>query len=336
MRAIKQVLCATKGQVDRDAQDFRVGAAMSAGAPRFTGWRRAGAAVLASCLLASQAQSQDTATTLATLNTVHVADAGAPWFTSWFEEQQQSEGALFRPKIAVSSGTSLLEQVAADKSSIGLLSQAELAAAKPLPDTISSAASGLQVCAALVVRDTAASRQIGDLALLPQPTRIAATGDTAAILRALLGAHGFDGRLTVSDSSVPAMMSGLASGTLALAALPVEPADEVQLPDNAGDVRFMELTDAAVAATAGDRFAVSTYSTNSVLGVSLASGINTVCDDIMIVSSATGQFKPGRLARRDSTIIEKASESGGLIERTRASLNDLWNVIIATYQGSGQ
>lgn len=299
-------------------------------------WRCLAVAVAFGAYSMVPAQSQDTSNTLATLNTVYVADASAPWFTSWFEQKVALKGALFRPKIEVARGGSVLEKVASDRMSVGLLSKSELEAVKPLADNIVSAASGFRVCAALAVRDGASTTQVGDLALLPPSTPIAATSGTAAILRSLLIAHGLDDRLTISEQTVSAMISGLTSGRLALAALPVEAGMTVEVADEAPDIRYLRVTDAATTAITGDKFTLGSFVESNVLGVSLASSINTVCDDIMIVASVSGQHAPERLGRNQYSVTGKASESDSLLERTRGSLNELWNLIVARFQGLGK
>lgn len=285
---------------------------------------------------ATPAQTQSSDDTLATLSTVYVASAGASWFSTWLEEKEQSEGSLFRPKIKVLSGKALLQQVAADGASIGLMSKSELRAAASSVSGMRSAQSGLQVCLAIAVRADAVTAETGDLALLPQSAKIVATNDTIEIVRSLLEVHHFGQRLSVSVSSVSQAITGLTSGTVAVAALPVEPDGGAQISDAASNVRYLELSDAAAKATAGDSFTIGSFSTNRVLGVPLASSIRTVCDDIMIVSSSSGQFPPERLGRKDDTSAGQVEESDGLLARAKTSLDDLWNVIIAKYQGLGQ
>ena len=189
---------------------------------RLKNWAKLFSTVVAlGSLSLAAAQGQSTNNSLATLEIVHVADVNAPWFTTWFEAKELSEGSLFRPQIQISSGQALLEKVANSKSSIGLLSKSELQSALQLPNTIYSAPTGLEVCMALVVPEDSQVTQVGDLAVLSDTTNISATGDTVAILEALLGAYGLGEERTVSVNSGAAITSGLASGALALGALPV-------------------------------------------------------------------------------------------------------------------
>lgn len=62
----------------------------------------------------------------------------------------------------------------------------------------------------------------------------------------------------------------------------------------------------------------------------------TVCEDIMIVAPAAGQYRPDLTVQQESTSAKRQAEPGGLIDRTRISLNELWNVISAQYHGLKQ
>ena len=287
-------------------------------------------------MVRQDAPGQSTNNSLATLEIVHVADVNAPWFTTWFEAKELSEGSLFRPQIQISSGQALLEKVANSKSSIGLLSKSELQSALQLPNTIYSAPTGLEVCMALVVPEDSQVTQVGDLAVLSDTTNISATGDTVAILEALLGAYGLGEERTVSVNSGAAITSGLASGALALGALPVGQDHTSKVLDETNGLKVLTMTTVAATATAGERFKPRTYSTSEVLGVSLGPDATTVCDDIMIVAPTAGQYRPDLKVQQESTSAKRQAEPGGLIDRTRISLNELWNVISAQYHGLKQ
>jgi hypothetical protein len=273
---------------------------------------------------------------IATLSTVYAADPDSPWFLSWIEERRQIEGALFHPKIQISAGHALLEKVLSDGSSIGLLSKSELQTVIPPVDSINIATSGFQACAMIAVRDEASTREVGDLALLPKSAQIAATSDTLEIARALLGAHHLDEFLSVSQTSVSNAVEGLSSGRLAFAVLPIELDNQAQFASQAEQFRYIEITDAAATATAGQKFAVRSYSPSRLLGLPLTSSVNTVCDDIMIVSSAQGQFPPERFERQIKTPVAQTDGSYGLFDRTKTALEELMGVIIAKYEGFGQ
>lgn len=230
---------------------------------------------------------------LAALDTVYVADPAALWFESWTETHLRPRDWLYRPDIRIKAGADLVAAVAANPSSIGLLTRGELSRLQAAgASQVGTIPAGLSICAALSVNGVRMEENFGDFALSGEMIEVLATPDTQAIAEALIEAHRFKDRMILKPVKTAAAITELASGKSAIAVLPVLPQARLHLPENAASLRPIAMTEAESNALRLRGLSAQDYHTSFFQKFPFVHGVRTACDEIVLIAAPGGAVAP--------------------------------------------
>lgn len=279
--------------------------------------------IAAMAFIAPHAQAEPDVKNLAQLQAIYVADPAAPWFEKWTEANLKPRNWLYRPDIKIKKSTDLVAAVASSPSAIGLLTRGELSRLQSSgAPKVEAAATGLSVCAALLVNESQRETSFGDFALSGDNIEVVATSDTRAIAEALIDTHRFKDRMTLKEVDASAAIAELSSGNVSLAAWPVLPQSRLDLPDSAAGLSPIEISEAAIAALRLRGLDPQKYRTSFLQRLPLIDSTRTACDEIVMISAPDKAIDP-KLFRAASTGWTNPLAGSDLEKRIRQALEAL-------------
>lgn len=290
-----------------------------------------GVALAAAIALTPPAKAAPGIEALSQVDTVYVADPAALWFEEWTDANLKPHDWLYRPDIKIKAGKDLVAAVAANPSGIGLLTRGQLSrvqAGSGVPQ-IATAPTGLAVCAALSVEGARREASFGDFALNSDPIEVLATADTLAIAEALIDAYRFQGRMRVRQVEEAAAIAGISAGKPALAVLPVLPQARLLLPETAGYLRPIEMTEAAAEILRSRGLATQDYHTSFLQQIPLVDGVRTACDEIVLITAHERPIAPEAFTTTSSSWTDSlpGSDFAKRVRQALETLELLWRAV---------
>ena len=245
------------------------------------------AAAMAATIPAPEVRAEQGIERFSQLKAIYLADPTAPWFETWVTANLKPREWLYRPDIRMKAGADLVAAVADDPTGIGLLTHGELsrlqAAGAP---QVAASASGVSICAALVGNAIGNTQNFGDFALKGDAIEVMATSDTLAIAEALIDAYRFKDRMTVTHVKADFTMAELPPEKTTLAVLPVLPQTQLDGAQHGAGLRPIAMSEAAIEALRSRGLDPGVYRTSLLQHLPLIGGIPTVCDPIVLITSA--------------------------------------------------